>query len=60
MVYLPSGFGERYHPVYHKEVFHTGINLKANHEIEKTIATGIIVKQGYDGRLENYLIWKYN
>ncbi|HUZ61917.1 MAG TPA: M23 family metallopeptidase [Hanamia sp.] len=56
MLYVTSGFGERYHPVYHKEMFHDGIDLKADYEIVKTIANGFIAKQGYDERAGNYLI----
>ena len=56
MLYVTSGFGERYHPVYHKEIFHAGIDLQADYEIVKTIANGIIAKQGYDERSVNYLI----
>lgn len=50
MIYVTSGFGERYHPVLHKEIFHAGIDLKANYEIVKTIANGIITKEGYNER----------
>jgi len=56
MLYVTSGFGERYHPIYHKEIFHDGIDLKADYEIVKTIANGFIAKQGYDERAGNYLI----
>ena len=54
-LYVTSDFGERYHPVYHKQIFHAGIDLKADHEIVKTIANGIIAKAGYDVRAGNYL-----
>ncbi|MDE3185123.1 MAG: M23 family metallopeptidase [Bacteroidota bacterium] len=56
MQYVTSGFGERFHPVYHKEIFHEGIDLKADYKIVKTIANGIIAKEGYDKRAGNYLI----
>ena len=56
MTCVTSGFGERYHPVYHKEIFHDGIDLKAAYQIVKTIANGIIAMEGYDKRAGNYLI----
>ena len=56
MQYITSGFGERFHPVYHKEIFHEGIDLKADYKIVKTIANGIIAMEGYNKRAGNYLI----
>jgi len=56
MTCVTSGFGERYHPVYHKEIFHDRIDLKADYKIVKTIANGIIAKEGYDKRAGNYIV----
>jgi len=56
MQYITSGFGERFHPVYHKEIFHEGIDLKADYKIVKTIANGFIAMEGYNKRAGNYLI----
>lgn len=55
-LYVTSYFGERYHPVLHKQTIHVGIDLRADYEIVNTIANGIIVKEGYDTRAGNYEI----
>lgn len=55
-LFITSDFGERFHPVFDKEIFHAGIDLRADYEIVNSIAEGIISKEGYDLRSGNYLI----
>jgi len=55
-IYVTSDFGERFHPVFQKEIFHTGIDLRAEYEIVNSIANGIIVKESYDERAGNYMV----
>jgi murein DD-endopeptidase MepM/ murein hydrolase activator NlpD len=55
-IYITSDFGDRYHPTLKKEMLHAGIDLRANYEIVKSIANGIIVQEAYDARAGNYLI----
>lgn len=55
-LYVTSYFGERYHPVLHKQTVHVGIDLRADYEIVNTIANGIIVKEDYDTRAGNYVV----
>lgn len=55
-LYVTSDFGERHHPVLHKEIFHTGIDLRADYQIVNAIANGIIEKEGYDARAGNFIV----
>lgn len=55
-LYVSSDFGERHHPLLHKEIFHTGIDLRADYQIVNAIANGIIAKEGYDARAGNFIV----
>jgi len=55
-LYVTSYYGERYHPVFHKEIVHAGIDLRAGYEMVNSIAKGIVVKEGYDLRAGNYVV----
>ena len=55
-LYVTSDFGERYNPVSHKEAFHTGIDLRADYDTVLSIASGIILKEGYSVRAGNFMV----
>lgn len=55
-LYVTSDFGERYNPVLHKEVFHRGVDLRADHDTVLSIARGIILKEGYSLKAGNFLV----
>jgi len=55
-LHVTSYYGERYHPVLHKQTVHLGIDLRADYDIVNTIANGIVVKEGYDSRAGNYVV----
>ncbi|MEO9209559.1 MAG: M23 family metallopeptidase [Ginsengibacter sp.] len=55
-LFVTSSFGERFHPILQTEILHEGIDLRANYEAVRSIANGIIVKEGYDSRAGNYIV----
>lgn len=55
-LFVTSDFGGRYHPVFQKCTFHTGIDLRANYDTVYSIATGFISKEGYNDRAGNFLV----
>lgn len=55
-LFVTSDFGRRYHPVFQKSNFHTGIDLRANYDTVYSIASGFISKEGYNDRAGNFLV----
>ena len=55
-LFVTSDFGKRFHPILHSEKLHEGIDLRANYEFVNSIASGIIVKEGFDTRSGNYIV----
>ena len=45
-----SGFGMRFHPVYHKRIMHDGIDLSARYEKVYSMFSGTAIKVGQDSR----------
>jgi murein DD-endopeptidase MepM/ murein hydrolase activator NlpD len=52
---ITSYFGKRFHPIYHKEQMHAGIDLKAVFEPVYAFAEGKVTEAGYDSRSGNYI-----
>ncbi len=48
--YVISGFGTRFHPVYHRYITHSGVDLKASYGTKvKAAADGVVEFSGYQG-----------
>lgn len=57
-VSVASGFGMRYHPVFHRNMLHNGVDLKAHYEVVYSMLPGRVVRVGYDSRSGNYVTVK--
>lgn len=55
---INSRYGMRYHPVYHKNMMHRGIDLKARYEEVYSMFPGKVIKVGYDDRSGKYVTVK--
>jgi murein DD-endopeptidase len=53
---ITSGFGNRFHPIEKKIIFHADIDLKANYEAFYCFAAGVVLRAGYDEKSGNYLV----
>lgn len=51
-----SKFGMRFHPIFHKNMLHNGVDLKAYYENVYSMMPGRVVRVGYDKRSGNYVI----
>lgn len=47
--FVISGFGTRFHPVHHRYITHTGVDLKAKYTKIKVTADGVVEFSGYQG-----------
>lgn len=52
---VTSSFGERFHPIYHREKLHAGVDLKAFYEPVYAFAGGVVTQAGYDTKSGNYI-----
>lgn len=55
-VVVVSGYGMRYHPLFHRYLMHNGVDLKANFEPVYAICTGKVKFAGYGRREGNYVV----
>lgn len=49
-IHINSGFGMRWHPIYHKRIMHNGIDLSARYEKVYSMFPGTVIKVGQDSR----------
>ena len=49
-IHINSGFGMRFHPIYHKRIMHNGIDLSARYENVYSMFPGTVIKVGQDNR----------
>ena len=55
-LYISSGFGRRYHPIYKKRKFHTGIDIpKIKGTPVYATGNGIVVRKGFCSGYGNYI-----
>ena len=54
-IHVNSKFGMRFHPVYHKQMLHNGIDLQARYEPVYSIFPGRVIRIGYDNRSGNFI-----
>lgn len=47
---LSSGFGNRFHPIFGRQKFHNGIDIKARYENVFAVMDGIITEAGWDSK----------
>ena len=47
---LSSGFGNRFHPIFGRQKFHNGIDIKARYENVFAVMDGIITDAGWDSK----------
>ena len=53
---ISSGFGIRYHPIYKRRIFHTGIDIpKAKGTPVYASGNGIVIRKGYCSGYGNYI-----
>jgi len=58
---ISSGYGQRMHPILHKKMMHTGIDLiLAEGEIVMSTADGVITESGSDKYRGNYVVVKHD
>lgn len=49
-IHIGSGFGMRFHPIYHKNMMHNGVDLTAYYEPVFSMFPGTVIRVGYDNR----------
>ena len=49
-IHIGSGFGMRFHPIYHKNMMHNGVDLRARYEPVFSMFPGTVIRVGYDNR----------
>ena len=49
-IHINSGFGMRRHPIYHRRIMHSGIDLSARYEKVYSMFPGTVIKVGQDSR----------
>lgn len=54
-VQVSSGYGMRYHPIYHKKMKHNGIDLKAHFEDVFSMLPGRVIQVGHNSRSGHYV-----
>lgn len=52
---VTSAFGKRFHPIYHFEKLHSGVDLKASYKAVYAFASGIVSQAAYDAKSGNYI-----
>lgn len=59
-IHISSGFGMRYHPIYNKRIFHTGIDIpKAKGTPVYATGNGIVIRKGYCSGYGNFIEVKH-
>ena len=57
---ISSGFGTRYHPIYKRRIFHTGIDIpKAKGTLVYATGNGIVIRKGYCSGYGNFIEVKH-
>jgi murein DD-endopeptidase MepM/ murein hydrolase activator NlpD len=52
---VTSAFGQRFHPIYHCEKLHAGIDLRASYEVVYAFASGVVSQATYNRKSGNYI-----
>lgn len=52
---IGSKYGMRFHPIYHKNMMHNGVDLVANYEPVYSMFPGKVIRTGYDSRSGHFV-----
>lgn len=58
--YVTSEYGNRIHPIYGSEKFHSGIDMSSSDRSIYPIADGVVAKTSYNSSMGNYIIIYHN